>query len=130
MGKHILNFFFAVIFACLLKRIVADIIHRSECRRDAVYKATDRNKMLASNDGKTLTVSTAETLAKCARYCTSHPQGRSFNFKKGGNPNCQVLDIDKTNSSGKIENATGWIHYEPISKVCTAFLSALNAAVF
>ena len=125
MAKQSPKFFFAIILACILDRIVAANIHRSECRRDALYKATDRDKVLTSNDGKTLAVSTAETLSKCARYCTSHPQGRSFNFKKGGNPNCQVLDIDKTNSSGRIENATGWIHYEPINQVCNALLSAM-----
>ena len=95
-----------------------------------MYQATDRDKILTSNDGRTLAVNTAETLAKCAKHCTSNSQGRSFNFKKGGNPSCQVLDIDKTNSSGRIENSAGWIHYEPVSKVCTALLRNLIAAVF
>ena len=115
MGKDIFSLFFQVFLFSILQHQIAGNIHRLDCRRDAVFKATDKEKVL--NGGNILSIINTTSLAKCAKHCTSYNQSRSFNFKKKGDNNCQILDIDKRNSSGKIENAPGWIHYDPVSEV-------------
>ena len=107
----------AILLICVLEHLFAGSIHRSECRRDAIYKATDREKILTSNEGNVITTSTVLTLSECAKQCNSYNQSRSFNFKKEGSDNCQILNIDKSNSSARTDIAAGWIHYEPVSKV-------------
>ena len=84
-----------------------------------MFKATDRDKKLAQDASNVVLVTTSQYLANCAKQCTSLKQSRSFNFKKTGNSNCEILDIDKTNGSSRLENAPGWIHFEPISQVNT-----------
>ena len=116
MGKNNIGLICQVFLFSMLQRQIAGTIHRLECRRDAVYKATDKEKILKG--GNVLSVINTTSLAKCAKQCTSHNQSRSFNFKKTGSSNCQILDIDKRNSSGRIENAPGWIHYDPVNEVC------------
>ena len=116
MGKKILSTCFQVMLNFMLKPAFTEAIYRMECRRDAIYKATDKEKIL--NGGNLVSVINTVTLSHWAKQCTSHIQCKSFNFKKTGSSNCQILDIDKRNSSGKIENAPGWIHYDPVTTVC------------
>ena len=125
MAKDIFRYFFQVMLFFLLQHKITGTIHRLECRRDAIYKATDKEKALTLTDGNVLAITNATKLAKCAKQCNSYSQCRSFNFKKKGSNNCQILDIDKKNSSGKIENAPGWIHYDPVTTVCNQTLSKL-----
>ena len=125
MANDVFRSFFQVMLFFMLQHPIIGTIHRFECRRDAVYKATDKEKALTLTDGNFLAITNATKLAKCAKQCTSHSQCRSFNFKKTGRNNCQILDIDKANSSGKIENAPGWIHYDPVAMVCNLMLSKL-----
>lgn len=118
MSKTISFFVHVGIFSCILNELSAVKIHRSECRRDGMFNATDRDMVLRLEPKNVIDVSTTESLSVCARRCTSHIQGRSFNFKKKGNSNCQILDFDKSNRSASVASAYGWIHYEPIDQAC------------
>ena len=124
------NMFFQVILQCLLQRQIAATIHRLECRKDALYKVTDREKALTVTDGSFLSVLNASTLATCAKQCTSHSHGRSFNFKKVGRRNCQILDIDKKNPRGRVQSAPGWIHYDPVNQVGKLMLENTRVSLF
>ena len=97
--------------------VLAAKIHRSACRRDAVFKATDRDKKLTLNPANILSTISALRLPYCAKHCTATVNCRSLNFKKASTGNCQILDIDKNNVSVTVVSSVGWIHYEPISEV-------------
>ena len=123
MGKDIVSLYFQITLNFMLQPAFTGAIHRFECRRDGTYKAADKEKVLSG--GNVLSITNAATLSCCAKQCTSHTQCRSFNFKKRGSKNCQILDINKRNSSGKIENAPGWIHYDPVTTVCNQIILKL-----
>ena len=93
-------------------------IHRLACRRAGLFKATDRNKKISKEPSNSISVATTVNLADCAVKCTSDGRGRSFNFKKTGTNNCQIMNIDKGNGSVRMEAAAGWSHYELVSQVC------------
>ena len=92
-------------------------IHRSNCRRDAVFKATDRDKRLTLSQSSIFSIVSTAKLALCVQHCTSTFNCRSINYKQAQTENCQILEFDKSNASAVVENATGWVHYEPISMV-------------
>ena len=105
------------IFVTLLQDALCVEIHRSSCRRDAIFKLTDRDKKLALNSANILKTISGVRLPVCANKCTSTFDCRSFNYKKEARTNCQILDIDKSNASVTLENAIGWNHYEPVETV-------------
>ena len=117
MCKYFCDLRSAIILVVLFESLFAVKVHRSECRRDSLYKASDRDKILTLAAGNIIVATTAVALSTCAKQCTSHSQGRSFNFQKDGSNNCKILDIDKKNATAKIESAPGWIHYEPVDQV-------------
>ena len=104
---------------CLIQIHCAQLvkIHRSICRRDVVFKAIDRDKKLTLNPSNILSTISASRLPLCTRHCTSTFNCRSLNYKQAQTANCQILDIDKSNASVVVENAIGWVHYEPVSMV-------------
>ena len=105
------------IFVTLLQGAIGVEIHRSSCRRDAIFKLTDRDKRLVFNSANIVKTISGVRLPVCANRCTSTFECRSFNYKKEEGINCQILDIDKSNASVTLENAIGWNHYEPIETV-------------
>lgn len=91
-------------------------IQRTSCRRDAVFEATDTDKMLVGY--KIMHSVTVPSLMYCTQHFTAMEECRSINFKEAGDEhNCQILDIDKSNASAHIQMAVGWMHYEPIAQV-------------
>ena len=108
-------------FATLFHYAIGAEIHRSSCRRDAIFKLTDRDETLALNSGSILKTISGVRLPVCANKCTSTFHCRSFNYKSKQSSICQILDIDKSNASVTLENAVGWNHYEPIEMVCVFF---------
>ena len=98
-------------------------IFRSSCRKDALFKATDRDKILSGLASNLLGSTRVTSLALCAKACVNLPRCVSFNYKKkpatGVEKNCQLLDVDKGDSTAaSLSSAAGWIHYEPVMQVC------------
>ena len=107
-----------ILIVLVFENLSAAKVHRSNCRRDVVFKATDRDKKLILNPHNILSTVSASRLPLCARQCTSTFNCRSINYKQAQAANCQILDIDKSNASVVVENAIGWVHYDPVSQVC------------
>ena len=97
-------------------RVIGNV-YRSECRRDALLVATDRDKVLSQTVGGVLQTITNTTLPLCAKQCTGNNQCQSLNFKKAETSECETLSFNKTTAGAVIENKPGWIHYEPINQV-------------
>eukprot|EP00794_Sanderia_malayensis_P015802 gene15802-17395_t len=102
-------------------------IFRSNCRRDGLFKVTDRNSILSGASSANVVSATYKaTPRECVRECLKILQCRSINFKEQSSTtsvsNCQLLDIDKTNSSVVVKNTaefSGWKHYEPVETQTT-----------
>ena len=94
-------------------------IHRTSCRRDAVFEATDTDKVLVGYKAMHSVTSTSLLdLLYCTQHCIAMDECRSINFKEAGNENnCQILDIDKGNASAQMQSAVGWVHHEPIAQL-------------
>ena len=105
------------VLATTFQSFLAAKVHRSTCRRDAVFKATGRDKKLTLSPANILSTISALRLPHCAKHCTATVNCRSLNFKPANTGSCQILDIDKNNVSVTLVSAVGWIHYEPISEV-------------
>lgn len=96
-------------------------IHRSACRRDALFKLTDTNQKLSGVTANLVGSSHVKDLSFCVRNCIKPLSCRSVNYKK--NPatnaenNCELLDILKSSSGVVLTSAPGWKHYEPIAQV-------------
>ena len=106
-----------ILMVLVFQNLLAAKVYRSNCRRDVMFKATDRDKKLTLNPQKILSTVSASRLPLCARQCTSTFNCRSINYKRAQAANCQILDIDKSNASVVVENAVGWVHYDPVSQV-------------
>ena len=100
-------------------QFVADAqIYRSECRRDAILKVTDRDKKLT---GVIRNVN-ASDLPHCVRGCINESLCNSINYKKvttnaQGN-NCELLHTNRKSQGASLVDAPGWLHYEPTVQVC------------
>ncbi len=105
-------------------------IHRSSCRKDALFKLTDRNKKLQGQASNVIGSSRVKSLPLCVKLCMQPPNCRSINYKSepGSNTekNCQLLDIDKSNSTAQLTEAAGWKHYEPVSQVIVEHLEHMH----
>ena len=108
--------FAAFLISIAIYRVIGNM-YRSECRRDALLVATDRDKVLSQNVGGVLQTITNTTLPICAKQCSGHNQCLSLNFKKAATSECEILGFNKTTAGAVIENKPGWIHYEPINQV-------------
>ena len=94
--------------------------HRSACRRDILMKATHRETKLERNASDVISTIHSPSLSVCVRRCVREERCRSINYKassSAGEKNCQILAISNSTASTKISQATGWIHYEPITQV-------------
>ncbi len=93
-------------------------IHRSACRRDALFKATEKGKKLVGDIAASVHVT---SLAFCARRCSTFPTCRTLNYKKkplsSEDLNCQLLKVTKSNAGVTLSAVAGWNHYEPITQV-------------
>ena len=96
-------------------------IYRSSCRRDALFKATDRDAFLKGDVKKEIESSFLKSLSLCARRCMQVSQCQSINYKKNGliadGANCVLLDIVKSSTGASLVSGLGWIHYEPVNQV-------------
>ena len=83
-------------------------------------KVTDRGKRLERTASDVISSVNSPSLPFCVRSCTREERCTSINYKVTstvGEKNCQILAISKSTASTKMSNATGWIHYEPITQV-------------
>eukprot|EP00795_Rhopilema_esculentum_P001206 gene1206-15572_t len=96
-------------------RVIGNV-YRSECRRDALLVATDRDKVVSQTVGGVLQTIKNIRLPLCAKQCTGNNQCQSLNFKKAATSECEILSFNKTSAGAVIENKPGWIHYEPINQ--------------
>ncbi len=96
-------------------------IFRSSCRRDALFKITERNKKLVGQANSLVGWSRVKSLPMCVKLCIEASGCRSVNYKSESTSsterNCQLLDVAKSNSTVLLKDATGWKHYEPVSQV-------------
>ena len=92
-------------------------IHRASCRRDALFELTDRGKRLSGIP--TVAVLSVTSRAICVRNCLRRVSCLSTNFRSTGNNenNCELVDLNKSNSSAVLTTSTGWDHYEPVNQV-------------
>ena len=110
-------------------------VHRSSCRRDALFKAADRDKKLTGISSNLIFSGHAASLSLCAHKCTSTPPCMTFNYKKKPSSsqdlNCQLLDINRSNSKASLQSSVGWIHYQPVTQVsCLSMFSLLVMILF
>ena len=93
-------------------------IHRSACRRDALFKLEYKDKILMLQTGSALSLRTSQGLSKCAKECIILYLCLSFNFNKVLNDNnCQLLNFNKTSHDRKLENQPNWNHYGTVTQV-------------
>ena len=96
-------------------------IYRSECRKDTLMKATDRDKKLTATTANIISKLHEKSVSLCTIKCVKHERCLSINYKKNfankEEKNCELLDVNKTSSSVTLSNENGWIHYEPVIQV-------------
>eukprot|EP00795_Rhopilema_esculentum_P000383 gene383-10047_t len=92
-------------------------IHRTSCRRDALFKLTDRGKRISGIP--TVEVLSVTSRAICVRNCLRRVSCLSINFRSTGNNenNCELVDLNKSNSSAVLTTSAGWDHYEPVNQI-------------
>eukprot|EP00795_Rhopilema_esculentum_P001208 gene1208-15574_t len=115
-NSTVLSQLFAVfLISNAIYRVIGNV-YRSECRRDALFIATDRDKVVSQTVGGVLQTIKNIRLPLCAKQCTGNNQCQSLNFKKDAISECEILSFNKTTAGAVIENKPGWIHYEPINQ--------------
>ena len=96
-------------------------IFRSSCRNDALFKFTNKNKMLSGTASIVVSQLATRNLSFCGKHCIHNSQCLSFNYKKqepsSGSTNCQLLNVVTTTSGTSLTSASGWTHYEPVTEV-------------
>ena len=116
-------FSFVSLFTSLAEAASATDIHRSECRRDTLMKATDRDKKLTGTASNIISQLHEKRLSHCIMKCVRHYRCVSANYKKSftgeQEKNCELLEVNKKSSSVTLSNENGWIHYEPVTQVST-----------
>ena len=105
---------------CLLSSAIAYGVHRLQCRKDVLFKLTDRDKKLTGQENNIIQQSKEFTLSHCAKKCLDMSKCTTINFKKWNQglsqeENCQLLNILKVN--GSMMTSKGWNHYEPVKQV-------------
>ena len=98
-------------------------IHRTACRREVLFKLTDRGKKLAGGANNIILQRKEATLSGCVKRCLENDSCITINYKKlhqgsAATENCQLLDIMKSN--GPMVESTGWNHYEPVKQVVSS----------
>ena len=87
-------------------------IYRSPCRRNAVFKITEKGRKISV---QLIKVHSSKSLASCLKHCLDISNCKSFNFKPNALQNdCELLE--STRASGSLVGADGWNHYEPVSQ--------------
>ena len=95
-------------------------IFRSSCRNDALFKFTNKNKMLSGAASIVVSQLAVSHLSFCGKHCIHNSQCLSFNYKRqpsSGSTNCQLLNVVTTTSGTSLTSASGWTHYEPVNEV-------------
>lgn len=113
-------FLLSSIIICQFEANKAEIF-RSTCRRDAVFKDTNKDNKLSGNTENVISEMTAAGVLNCCIRCVHDSRCISINYKENnsdGGRNCQLLDIMKTSPGTSIIEAVGWTHYEPVDEVC------------
>ena len=95
-------------------------IYRDACKREATFKLTHRNKVLALRQVLKLPVKSSKqkSLSFCARECTSVSWCKAFNYKVNkAATNCQLLGFNVSDFGAVLVAEPGWNHYEPVPSV-------------
>ena len=100
-------------------------IYRDQCRKEALFKITDRNVKI--NGGLIQTVH-ANSLAYCLKNCVDASACKTFNFKPTSvttELNCELLSATRVDSGMTSINSLGWKHYEPVQQTVSIFQFSL-----
>ena len=95
-------------------------IYRDACKRDATFKLTHRNMVLALQRFMKLPIKSSKqnSLRFCARACTSVRWCKTFNYKVSEvTKNCQLLGFSSSDFGAVLMADPGWKHYEPVPSV-------------
>ena len=103
--------------------------HRTACRKDVLFKLTDRGKKLAGGANNIIQQRKEATLSSCVKACLGKDNCITINYKRptdgsAAAENCQLLNISKSN--GVMVESTGWNHYEPVKQVLIAIKERLH----
>ena len=94
------------------------LLYRSQCRKDAIFKLTDKNTKVVQNISRNFP---AATLSHCARACLGDHTCKSINYSPSASfltpeNNCETLTTTKYESSqSMLSSQNGWNHYEPLN---------------
>ena len=92
--------------------------YRGQCRRDTLFKKFRENKKLTGSSN--VIPLTVKSLAYCVRDCLRTVSCLSVNFKRFATVNemnCELLDINDSNPSAIVSDASGWNIYKPVTQV-------------
>jgi len=97
--------------------------HRTACRKDVLFKLSDRGKKLTGGANNIIMQRRETTLSSCVKKCLEKDNCITINYKKPNEgsaeiENCQLLNILKAN--GVMVESTGWNHYEPVKQVLSS----------
>ena len=112
-----------LVLLLIISKVSASLhtIYRSSCRHDAVFKLTDRNKVILATSNNVLSTLRVESLSMCAKNCPEISNCLSFDYmgtwSTRTEKNCKMLNVNKTSPATTLTDAVGWNHYEPINQV-------------
>ena len=103
--------------------------HRTACRKDVLFKLTDRGKKLTGGANNIIQQGKEATLPSCVKRCLEKDNCITINYRKPNDglaavENCQLLNILKAN--GVMVESPGWNHYEPVKQVLIAIKERLH----
>ena len=87
-----------------------------------MFKKRDENKILSGTSN--IIQRAVASLTYCVRGCLKIVTCLSINYKKsstGNESNCELLDINKSNSSAIVLDKPSWNIYEPVIQVLLLF---------
>ena len=93
-------------------------LYRTQCRRDTMFKKSDENRVLSGTSN--VIQRAVASLVYCVRGCLKIVRCLSINYKRpsiGNKTNCELLDINKSNSSAIVLDKPAWNIYEPVIQV-------------
>lgn len=95
-------------------------IYRDACKREATFKLTHRNMVLALLPSEVLSIKSSKqsSLSICARECVRVSWCKAINYKANEvTENCQLLSFNASDNGAVFVPDPGWKHYEPVPSV-------------
>ena len=89
-----------------------------------MFKKSDENRVLSGTSN--VIQQAVASLVYCVRGCLKIVKCLSINYKRssiGNETNCELLDINKSNSSAIVLDKPAWNIYEPVIQVFSFALS-------